>query len=104
MTQSSLSRDLEDLGIVKQNGHYAVPRTTTANERGLLSLEAAGEALIVAKCEPGLASSVAVEIDRATIAEIIGTLAGEDTIFIAVRDAKAQRAATKKIWSLFSGV
>ena len=43
-----------------------------------------GECLVVAKCEPGLASSVAVEIDRAAIPEIVGTLAGEDTIFIAV--------------------
>jgi arginine repressor len=45
---------------------------------------------------------VAVEIDRAAIAEIVGTLAGEDTIFIAVSERKAQRGAMKKIWELFS--
>ena len=50
---------------------------------------------------PGRASSVAVEIDDAAIPEIVGTLAGEDTVFIAVRDQKAQRAAMKKIWELF---
>ncbi|HEX3084264.1 MAG TPA: hypothetical protein VHP99_07080, partial [Pyrinomonadaceae bacterium] len=69
--------------------------------RGLLSLDVAGEALIVARCLPGRASSVAVEIDDAALAEIVGTLAGEDTIFIAVRDQKSQRSATKKIWELF---
>jgi arginine repressor len=44
---------------------------------------------------------VAVEIDGAAIEEIVGTLAGEDTIFVAVRDQKAQRAAMKRIWELF---
>jgi arginine repressor len=42
-----------------------------------------------------------VEIDDAAVPEIVGTLAGEDTIFIAVRDLKAQRASMKKIWELF---
>ena len=59
--------------------------------RGLLSLDAAGEVLVVAKCLPGRASAVAVEIDDAAIAEIVGTLAGEDTIFIAVRDQSTAR-------------
>jgi transcriptional regulator of arginine metabolism len=44
---------------------------------------------------------VAVEIDAAGIQEIVGTIAGEDTIFIAVRDAKQQRAVIKDIWELF---
>jgi transcriptional regulator of arginine metabolism len=48
-----------------------------------------------------MASAVAVEIDRAALTEIVGTLAGEDTIFIAVTDRKAQRTAIKKIWELF---
>ena len=101
-TQSSVSRDLVELGIVKRHGFYTVPRGGNgANERGLLSLEAVGANLVVARCEPGLASAVAVEIDRAHIEEIAGTLAGEDTIFIAVRDAKAGRAAIKRIWELF---
>lgn len=101
-TQSSISRDLEELGIVKQGGRYVVPRAESgAASRGLLSLDAAGDVLVVARCEPGLASAVAVEIDRAGIAEIIGTLAGEDTIFIAVGDGRAQRPVIKKIWELF---
>jgi transcriptional regulator of arginine metabolism len=100
-TQSSVSRDLEELGVVKHHGRYALPHANGDLTRGLLSLDIAGEALIVARCLPGRASSVAVEIDDAALAEIVGTLAGEDTIFIAVRDRKSQRSATKKIWELF---
>lgn len=101
-TQSSVSRDLEELGVVKQDGRYVLPRAARgAAARGLLQLMGAGDVLVVAKCEPGLASSIAVEIDRASLPEIVGTLAGDDTIFIAVAERKAQRAAIKKIWELF---
>lgn len=100
-TQSSLSRDLEELGIVKHRGHYAIPKSNAGAARGLLSLDLCGDNLVIARTEPGLASGVAVEIDGAVISEIVGTLAGEDTIFIAVPDTKAQRTAMKKIWKLF---
>lgn len=101
VTQSSLSRDLEELGIVKQHGHYTLPRANGASARGLLSLDQAGDSLVVARTMPGLASAVAVEIDAAALPEVVGTIAGEDTIFIAVRDAKAQRPTMKQIWELF---
>jgi len=100
-TQSSLSRDLEELGIVKHRGHYTMPKSNGGAARGLLSLDLAGDNLVVARTEPGHASAVAVEIDAAAIEEIVGTLAGEDTIFVAVRDHQAQRLAMKKIWELF---
>lgn len=100
-TQSSVSRDLEELGVVKQHGHYTLPRANGAAARGLLSLDQAGDSLVIARTVPGLASAVAVEIDAAAIPEIVGTIAGEDTIFVAVRDAKQQRAVVKQIWELF---
>jgi transcriptional regulator of arginine metabolism len=100
-TQSSVSRDLEDLGVVKQHGYYTLPRTNGAAARGLLSLDQAGDSLIIARTVPGHASPVAVEIDAAAMPEVVGTIAGEDTIFIAVRDAKAQRTALRQIWEMF---
>ena len=100
-TQSSVSRDLEELGIVKHHGHYTLPRAEGAAARGLLSLDQAGDSLVIARTLPGLASAVAVDIDAAAIEEVVGTIAGEDTIFIAVRDAKAQRQTIKQIWELF---
>src|SRR5206468_8128518 len=99
-TQSSVSRDLEELGVVKHHGSYAFPRANGDSARGLLSLDVAGDVLVVARCLPGRASAVAVEIDDAALTDIVGTLAGEDTIFIAARDRKAQRVAMKKIWEL----
>ena len=42
-TQSSVSRDLEELGVVKHHGRYMVPRTNGAAAHGLLSLDLAGE-------------------------------------------------------------
>jgi transcriptional regulator of arginine metabolism len=101
-TQSSISRDLEELRIVKLNGHYTIPSPSgRAASRGLLELKPAGDAIVVAKCEAGLASAVAVGIDRAGIEEIVGTLAGEDTVLIAVEDKKAQRTVIRKVWEIF---
>ncbi len=98
--QSSVSRDLDEIGIVKVGGFYALPNNKNARF-GFIGLETAGENLIVVKCESGLASAVAVQIDRAKIVEIVGTIAGDDTIFIAVKNAKEQKSTIKKIWEMF---
>ena len=102
-TQSSVSRDLVELGVIKRNGFYALPSAVPRGgaSRGFVEVEAAGDNLLVARCEPGLASAVAVEVDRAHVEEIVGTLAGEDTVFIAVRGRKEGRAAVRKIRELF---
>lgn len=102
VTQSSVSRDLLELGVVKIGGAYALPkRPRTQLTFGLKSLEVAGDSLVVAKCEAGLASAVAVRIDAEMIEEIVGTIAGDDTIFIAVRGGKEQKAVLKKVWEIF---
>ncbi|MEK7857170.1 MAG: arginine repressor [Acidobacteriota bacterium] len=104
VTQASISRDLEELGVIKASGIYTLPRKPSgATIFGLSSLEPSGESMIVAKCDSGLASAAAVRIDGARIEEIVGTIAGDDTIFIAVRDGRGQRAAMKKIWEVFEG-
>lgn len=102
-TQSSISRDLLDLGIVKINGHYALPQKPAgALPVGLLlSLDTAGPYIVVAKCPSGLASAAAVRIDAARIHDITGTVAGDDTIFIAVKGEKEQRQAIKRVWEIF---
>ena len=102
VTQSSVSRDLVELGIIKANGFYALPQISgDIRKYGLLSLDTAGESLVVAKCEAGLASAVAVRIDKEKLTEIVGTIAGDDTIFIAVKDAKSQKTVIKRIWEIF---
>ena len=103
VTQASVSRDLEELGIVKSNGFYELPKVTSVTmEFGLRSLDTAGANMIVGKCDSGLASAITVRIDASHIEEIVGTIAGDDTIFIAVKDSAQQAVATSKIWSLFA--
>lgn len=103
VTQASVSRDLDELGIVKLNGHYARP-SISPGESGLgpITLDAAGDNLIVGRCASGLASAITVKIDGARIPEIVGTIAGDDTIFIAVKDPAAQAELMRKISEMFS--
>ncbi len=102
VTQASVSRDLEELGIVKIKGAYSQPeRSGNAFGIGLISLETAGDNLIVAKTYSGLASASTVRIDAARIEHVVGTIAGDDTIFIAVKGEKEQRAVIKRLWELF---
>jgi len=100
VTQSSISRDLDELGIYKKGGFYVVPELEEARF-GFLGLETAGDNLIVVRCESGLASAVAVRIDREKIEEIVGTVAGDDTVFVAVKNRDDQKIAIKKIWEIF---
>ena len=93
---------MEELGVVKHHGRYSLPHANGESTRGLVSLDVAGDVLIVARCLPGRASAVAVEIDDAALPQMVGTLAGEDTIFIAVHDQRTQRLAIRKIWELFA--
>lgn len=92
VTQASVSRDLEELRIGKINGHYEVGFQNGAlrSEFGHVTFAAAGENLIVVKCGSGLASAAAVRIDATAIPGIVGTIAGDDTIFIAVKGAQEQ--------------
>jgi transcriptional regulator of arginine metabolism len=98
VTQASVSRDLEELGIRKFRGRY-VQRVTAAaaNEFGLSRIDTAGENLVVVRCKSGLASAAAVRIDGAGVPEIIGTIAGDDTIFVAVGGQKEQARAVRKL-------
>lgn len=101
-TQSSVSRDIAMLGLVKIDGVYRRPRHAARSggnpdvERianTVLSAESAGDAVIVLKTPAGEANHVAVALDRLAWPEVVGTLAGDDTIFVAVRD-RAARART----------
>ena len=102
VTQASISRDLGELGIVKVNGIYASPENSAVPGFGVVDLIVAGQNLIVARCQSGLASAIAVKIDAAGIKEIVGTIAGDDTIFIAVENSDSQRMAVKKLWAALS--
>ena len=108
-TQSSISRDLRDLGVLKASGRYvlAPDEVTRANGNfGTLAqfvrqLRRAGPAITVLRTTIGAAQSVAVAIDRAEWPEVAGTLSGDDTIFIATASARAQDELIGRLRSLF---
>jgi len=104
VTQASISRDLDELGVVKLNGRYARAELgfLESNPLGISSIDVAGDNLIVVRCRSGLASAAAVRIDADGIREIVGTIAGDDTIFIAVRDRHDQKLVIKKLRSLWA--
>ena len=101
-TQSSVSRDVSRLGLVKVNGYYAAPGPDVIAAGPIMSVDTAGECMVVIKTEIGQASPTALKIDRAGISEVVGTVAGDDTILIAVKNVASQRLAIKKIMELFS--
>ncbi len=106
VTQSSVSRDVSALRLAKVEGAYRRPAPSVADPdeqriaEGVLALDPAGEVLLVLHTPPGEANRVAVAIDRLAWPEIVGTIAGDDTIFVAVKDRRAQRQVTRSIRAL----
>ena len=105
VTQASISRDLDELGIIKIGGVYKLVDVAASptSPFGISAVDPAGENLVVVKCSSGLASAVAVRIDAERFDEIVGTIAGDDTIFIAVKDSSSLRTVSKKLRTLFAG-
>ena len=102
VTQASVSRDLDELGISKRNGTYVTNPNDGGSEFGSVKFDTAGDCLIVGRCSSGLASAITVRIDAAGIREIIGTIAGDDTIFIAIKDRDAQGSVLQRLGAMFN--
>jgi transcriptional regulator of arginine metabolism len=104
VTQASISRDLDELGIVKVDGRYARVELPVAEASpfGVSAIVPAGDNLLVVRCSSGLASAAAVRIDGSRIEQILGTIAGDDTIFIAVNNEHDQKLAIKKLRMMFA--
>ena len=100
-TQSSISRDIVELGLTKLQGRYTAPQAAFAGSP-VVAVETAGDNLIVIKTTIGQASATALAIDQANVSEVVGTVAGDDTLFVAVKNLEAQRAAIKQITRLFA--
>jgi transcriptional regulator of arginine metabolism len=110
VTQSSVSRDISQLGLVKSDGIYARPALTRLvdvvdpNERriaeSVLTIDAAGDALLVLHTPPGEAQRVGSALDLLAWPEIVGTIAGDDTIFLAMVNAAAQAVVARRLNAL----
>ena len=109
VTQSSVSRDLRDLGVLKASSGYVLPPEENTRANGdfrslvqfVLAVKPAGPCLTVIRTTIGAAQSVAVAIDKAEWPEVVGTLSGDDTIFIATNGAPAQATLSERLRTLF---
>jgi transcriptional regulator of arginine metabolism len=109
VTQATLSRDIHELGLVKQPDasgahHYAappdevVPPPTLVGFVPSLLLRTDGVGpLLVIRTPTGGAGALAAALDRETWPEILGTLAGDDTVLIVARSPAARRALARRL-------
>jgi transcriptional regulator of arginine metabolism len=107
-TQSSVSRDLREMGVAKLGDRYVLPDAAPAPRNDFSTLRqfvnarlTAGTNLTILKTTVGSAQSVAVAIDTARWPEVAGTISGDDTIFIATAGALEQRQLGDRLLALF---
>ena len=101
VTQATLSRDLEELRAVKVGGVYVIPedglpalrpveqapaRLIRLLRELLNSVDVSGN-LVVLRVPPGAAQFLASALDRSGLPDVVGTIAGDDTILVVARDA-----------------
>jgi transcriptional regulator of arginine metabolism len=112
VTQATLSRDIRELGLVKggTDGAYRTAGAAApANGHGPLLHRAVAEyltkmeqvqQLVVLRTGPGQAQLLGVALDGARLPELVGTIAGDDTILAITRDARRARALIKRLEGL----
>lgn len=111
-TQATLSRDIQQLSLVKvrdENGvyRYILPAASAAEKsifaEAVISVDYALNTIVL-KCRAGMAQGTCAAIDSVNHPGVVGTIAGDDTIFILVRSEDDARKLSKKFKSeLFPG-
>ena len=111
VTQATLSRDLEELRAVKVGGAYLIPEDGTRPLREvedaparllrllrelLTGVDASGN-IAVLRTPPGAAQFLASALDRAGLPDIVGTIAGDDTIMVITTGATASRKVAARL-------
>lgn len=113
ISQATLSRDLREIGVIRVAGpegsHYALPGEELApSGPDLLSYEVttvdANESTVLIKTWPGRAQGVAIALDRMDIEDILGTVAGDDTVLVVPTSIKKTAALQRHLESLLLGV
>lgn len=110
-TQSSVSRDLKELGVAKVGDRYVAPQNVGG--RGgeafgqlagfVASVSTAGPHLTVVRTAIGAAQSVAVALDGAAWPEVVGTVSGDDTIFVATGSPRQQQQLLARLAKALPG-
>jgi transcriptional regulator of arginine metabolism len=105
-TQSSISRDLRDLGVAWIGGRYSLPGVRGDRDPAFAEVavflrgwRCAGPNLTVVTTAIGMAQSVALALDRTGWPEVVGTVAGDDTFFVATAGAREQNSLLRRLES-----
>ena len=115
-TQATISRDIKELRVVKELTSFGTYRYTSAAKENAGTFSARlntifreciisydhAQNIIVLKTMPGLASAAASAVDAMAMSVVVGTLAGDDTVFIVMRDNNSAAAFCGEIKSLLS--
>ncbi len=103
-TQSSVSRDLRELGAIKTAAGYELPAAAEDDEAQvaaiadlLRAITPAGPNLLVIRTGIGAAQRVGLVLDRSGWPGMVGTIAGDDTVFVATESAHAQKNLMTRI-------
>ncbi len=106
-TQVTLSRDIRELGLVKTPQGYVVPAVATFSRpdlgtvvREFLQDVRVAQHTLVLRTMAGSASPLAEALDHSDWPEIVGTIAGDNTVLVIARDAKTAEALRKKLLEL----
>lgn len=112
VTQATVSRDIEELGIIKTREGYRVPNPspTAAPPQPTLAVVLKeflrgvrlAANMVIIKTHPGNAHSVAVALDAENWMEVMGTIAGDDTVFIATTGGREASRLQKKIMAILA--
>lgn len=112
VTQATVSRDIKELALIKQpmasgGAKYAVPSLSRSriSDGGLehsILLESVlnvdhGLNTVVVKCSPGMANAVCAKLDSVELHNSVGTLAGDDTVFVLMRSEKDAERLEKEL-------
>ena len=115
-TQATISRDIKELRIVKELTSFGTYRYTTSAKDGSHTFSARlntifrecitgfdyAQNMVVIKTMPGLASAAASAIDAMNMGVVLGSLAGDDTVFIVMRDNNSAAAFCGEIRNLLN--
>ena len=111
-TQSSVSRDLRELGVNKVGDRYLAPhgdrprqhRSFAALTDFVLGIATAGASMTVIRTAAGAAQSVAIAVDESGWPEVVGTISGDDTIFVATETRRHQILLLARLNQVFPHV
>lgn len=111
-TQATISRDIKELGLIKTTDKNGIQRYVTANTRtavnsnhnyifstSVISITHAVNDIVI-KCYPGMANAACAVLDSMEFGEVLGTLAGDDTIFIIAKSENDAIILTNKLRGL----